>query len=396
MKYVPKQLVTPLVVVIIVQCVGTAHSESATVRSQWTIQEEISVERNSSSLDLSGDHLISGGGKRHTPVYVRTNGDWMLDQNLTPWDDPSTSSLHFGYSVAISDHVAVVTNPWEDSERGSAYIFRHSGDTWEPWQKLEPPNLPNDAWFGHSVSLDDDYMVIGSRKAGAYVYKLSGDTWMEQVNLTSSEPSDWFGASVAVEDNRIVVGAMLENGQSGAAYVFESSGENWVLQDRLAPPNMPQFSIFGADVAISGDTIAVAGSGGPEGKAYVFHYDGAAWQEQARFPALNSGGLDSVDVDGDLLVVGSPNTHHIDGVGGKAYIYRWDGSEWASEETFFGRSNTAYRLGWAIATDGGTVVVSAPDNGDGRLQIYVPEPSTLTLLTMGAVGLLAYGLRRRK
>ncbi|NQU23610.1 MAG: PEP-CTERM sorting domain-containing protein [Candidatus Nealsonbacteria bacterium] len=35
--------------------------------------------------------------------------------------------------------------------------------------------------------------------------------------------------------------------------------------------------------------------------------------------------------------------------------------------------------------------------GDGLAYLYtVPEPSTLILLTMGAVGLLAYGWRRRK
>ncbi len=84
----------------------------------------------------------------------------------------------------------------------------------------------------------------------AYVFVRSGSTWTEQAYLKASNTGagDFFGASVAISGDTVVVGAYTEdsvatgvNGNqanngatdSGAAYVFVRSGSTWTQQAYL-------------------------------------------------------------------------------------------------------------------------------------------------------------------
>ncbi|BCV07180.1 MAG: hypothetical protein Ct9H90mV1_1520 [Prasinovirus sp.] len=76
----------------------------------------------------------------------------------------------------------------------------------------------------------------GGTDAGAvYVFTGSGSTWTQQVKLMAGdiEAQDWFGWSVSISGNTIVVGANQEGRggtNAGAAYVFTGSGSTWSQQ----------------------------------------------------------------------------------------------------------------------------------------------------------------------
>ncbi|HAV65297.1 MAG TPA: integrin, partial [Verrucomicrobiales bacterium] len=84
----------------------------------------------------------------------------------------------------------------------------------------------------------------------AYVFVRSGSTWTQQAYLkaANAEAGDFFGTSVSISGNTIVVGALNEAGgdggingngadntlfASGAAYVFVRSGSLWSQQAYL-------------------------------------------------------------------------------------------------------------------------------------------------------------------
>jgi hypothetical protein len=88
----------------------------------------------------------------------------------------------------------------------------------------------------------------------AYVFVRSGTNWVLQAILKASnaDPFDYFGSSVAIWGDTIVVGAVGEssnatgvNGNqnnnsadgSGAAYVFVRNGTNWTQQAYLKASN---------------------------------------------------------------------------------------------------------------------------------------------------------------
>ncbi len=99
---------------------------------------------------------------------------------------------------------------------------------------------------------------------------------------------------------------------------------------------------FGYAVALNGDT-AVVGAYNAEaptnvsGLAYVFRRQDSIWvEEQALFPwdAIIDSSLFgySIAIGGDVIVVGTRHGYHEGLFSGSAYVYRYDGLQWAQEQ----------------------------------------------------------------
>jgi hypothetical protein len=289
----------------------------------------------------------------------------------------------FGRSVAVSGDTVVVGAPFEASDAngvngdqtdnsttraGAAYVFVRNGSSWSQQAYLKASNSNSYDYFGCSVSVSGDFVVVGAygedsntigvdgnqfdnsmtRAGAAYVFARYGSTWSQQAYLKASNTNaiDLFGWSVAVSGATIVVGAPLEDSSAssvngnhldnsatdaGAAYVFVRNGSSWSQQAYLKASNSDPLDYFGYSVAMSGDTI-VAGAYGEHsnstgvdgnpfnnsaaaaGAAYVFVRHGVAWSQQAYLKASNTDVGDyfgySVAVSGNTVVVGA---HEEDG-----------------------------------------------------------------------------------
>ena len=132
-----------------------------------------------------------------------------------------------------------------EKERGSVYVFdydRFAGN-WRQTQKLTPDTTDEASWrmtgFGDAIAMEGNTLVIGApyesgfrKSTGAvYVYRYddSSAKWEHSVKLKAPDamPRDYFGRSVAIEGETVVVGAPgdSDNGRSsGSAYVFNLQG----------------------------------------------------------------------------------------------------------------------------------------------------------------------------
>jgi hypothetical protein len=218
-------------------------------------------------------------------------------------------------------------------------------------------------YFGYSVSISGDTIVVGAyeedsnaigvngdqnnndaiNSGAAYVFVRDGINWTQQAYLKASNTGagDQFGFSVSISGDTIVVGAHEEDSNavgvngiqnndnslnSGAAYVFVRTGTTWTQQAYLKASNTGSTDYFGYSVSISGDTIVVGayaedssstGVNGPQnnndafnaGAAYVFVRTGTTWTQQAYLKASNTAAQDvfgrSVSISGDTIVVGA-------------------------------------------------------------------------------------------
>jgi hypothetical protein len=239
----------------------------------------------------------------------------------------------FGYSVAISGNTIVVGGHLEDSNStvvcnnlgsctglsdnstsdfGAAYVFERDGaGAWQQKAYLKAPNADASDWFGWSVAISSDTIVVGAE------YEASNST------AVCNAP---FGSCGGLSDNSATA--------ASAAYVFERDGSgNWQQKAYLKAPNTGMNDEFGISVAISGDTIVVGAQqedssstavcndlgscgglsddyAGDAGAAYVFERDGSGnWQKKAYLKAPNTGEGDafgySVAISGDTIVVGA-------------------------------------------------------------------------------------------
>ncbi len=320
---------------------------------------------------------------------------------------------YFGYSVAISGDTIVVGALYEDGEgdniagdAGAAYVFVREGTAWTQQAYLKASNVDFGDYFGYSVAISGDTIVVGAygedgdgssqaddsaNYAGAaYVFVREGTDWTQQAYLKASNVGggDQFGYSVAVSGDTIVVGALYKDG-TGAAYVFVREGTAWIQQAYLKASIVDGGDYFGRAVAISGDTLVVGADGedgnridGEEddstansGAAYVFVREGTAWTQQAYLKASNVDEGDTfgyaVAISGDSILVGAP---YEDGEGdniasdaGTAYVFVREGMDW-TQQAYLKASNVGADdyFGRAVAISGDTIVLGAPlEDGEG-------------------------------
>jgi cysteine-rich repeat protein len=168
-------------------------------------------------------------------VFERNAGGvadgWGQVRKLTAAD--SAAGDVFGWSVAIDGDTLVVGAYGDDdagSFSGSAYVFERNGhgpNGWSEAQKLVAANAAADDFFGTDVSISGDTVAVGLFIAGsAYVFERNQgglDNWGQVQELTTADAAagDYFGRSVSISGDTIVVGSTPDAGPViGSAHVF--------------------------------------------------------------------------------------------------------------------------------------------------------------------------------
>jgi hypothetical protein len=343
------------------------------------------------SVALNEDTVVVGShaGLGAAYVFERNQGgveNWGEEQKLTASDAGAWD--RFGTSVAISGDTVVV-GAWGDEDHVvSAYIFARnydpgdpgtpSADKWGEVQKLTASDAVAGDYFGYSVSISGDTVVVGAygdddggnTSGSAYVFERNqggADNWGQVDKLTAGDAAadDRFGYSVAISDNTVVAGAYGDDdggSASGSAYVFARRGATWPQQAKPTAGDAAAGDNFGTSVAISGDAFIAGAPGNDDsGSTYLFYrnQDGADQWGQARkrhnslLPAHAEFGT-SVAIDVDAAVVG---TYYAD----KAYVFERNSSgadQWGHMKTLSGGSDSEF--GKSVSISGDTIIVGAP------------------------------------
>jgi len=384
-----------------------------------------SYEASTSTGSENNNDAFGAGG---VYVFTRFNGIWSQQAFLKASNaEPGDS---FGRSVALDGDTLVVGAGGEDSTAaggesnndasyaGAAYVFTRSNGIWSQQAFLKASNAEEDDYFGVSVALDGNTLVVGAYAeastaaggennndasyAGAvYVFTRSNGIWSQQAFLKASnaEASDRFGRSVGLDGDTLVVGARYEASTStggennndafgaGAVYVFSRFNGIWSQQAFLKASNAEKWDSFGRSVALDGDTLVV-GAGGEDstaaggesnndasyaGAVYVFTRSNGIWSQQAFLKASNAEEDDyfgnSIALDGDTLVVGARDEASTAAGGennndafyaGAVYVFTRTNGIW-SQQAFLKASNAepGDSFGNSIALDGDTLVVGA-------------------------------------
>jgi len=369
------------------------------------------------SVAVSGDMAFIGASYDDNygmvdigSVYVfRYDGsDWVEEEKLAPSD--GAGGDHFGGAVAVSGDTVVVGSMWDDDDgsySGSAYVFRYDGSDWVEEEKLTASDAVAYDYFGGSVGISGDTIVVGAYgnddygpyTGSAYIFRYDGSEWVEEEILTASDGStyDYFGVSVAVSGDTVVVGANGSNGgsgsYSGSAYVFRYDGSDWLEEEKLSASDGAPDDYLGDSVAISGDTV-VAGAindddnGSDSGSAYIFRYDGSDWVEDAKLTASDGAAFDtfggSVVVSGDAAVVGACHDDDNGDGSGSAYVFRYDGNDWVEDAKLTASDGAEFDcLGMSVAVSGSMSMVGAhaddaPMENSGSAYVFaVPESSVI-------------------
>lgn len=254
------------------------------------------------SVAISGDTVVAGafgddGAEGAAYVFVKPGGGWgttsIFDAKLTTGDGAVNDQL--GYAVSISGDTVVAGARGDDMVRGSAYVFVKPGGGWAdtstPDAKLTTITGALGDQFGHSVAIEGDTVVAGapyddSVRGSAYVFVKPGSGWTTtftpnaKLLATLSTASDLTGWSVDLTGTRAVVGSPGDDLGGDSVYVFVKPPSGWsgeldATQKLVATTGVPgpqKGDQMGFAVGISGDTVI---GGAPfhddaRGAAYVF------------------------------------------------------------------------------------------------------------------------------
>lgn len=362
------------------------------------------------SVAIAGDVIVVGAasddtGDRSGSAYVyRFDGtDWVEEQKLTASD--ASTNQQFGISVAVSGDLIVVGAQLDDDNgntAGAAYIYRFDGASWVQERKLLTSDGATGDLFGIAVAIAGNAIVVGAfrdddsgnESGSAYVFRFDGANWIEEDKLTASDGAafQFFGISVAITADVIVIGADLdgENGLfAGAAYVYRFDGADWIEEQKLTSSDGVSGDLFGISVAIAGDVVVVGAYlddvvGKNSGSAYVYRHDGAAWVEEDKLTNSDGAPEDffgiNVALDADLIVVGADLDDDDGSRSGSAYAYRYNGVKWIEERKITASdANAGDFFGISVALAGDMLVVGAyldDDRGidSGSAYVYELEP----------------------
>jgi len=206
------------------------------------------------------------------------------------------------------------------------------------------------------------------RSAGAvYAFRKTSHGWGQDQRLYPSQLGEWdqFGYGLAVEGDVAVASAFLQDG-TGVVYVFRHAGDEWIEEGRLTPSDGAPSDYFGMSVDIAGDVILIGAPnvddrGANTGAAYVFRHDGRTWNEEAKLYAPDAvegdrfGG--AVALDGNLAVMGAVQNDDLGDGSGSIYVFRFDGSRWAYEALLLAEDGAAGDyLGGTLDVSGDIIV----------------------------------------
>lgn len=249
------------------------------------------------SVALSGNTVAVGAwgvDNQRGAAYVFTNNGtaWIEQQKLGASD--RAPGDNFGYAVTLDGNTLAV-GAFRDTigtnfQQGSAYVFTRNGTVWTQQPKLIASQGGTNDHFGFSVALKGDILLVGAAGGGtgaeakpgsAYIFARAGTAWNQTQKLTAdnTRSDNFYGHSVALSADLLVIGAMGDtvgtNSSQGAAYVYTRVG-NWFQQQKLSAGDGASYDYFGGSVALSGNTIAVGaysdtiGQNVQQGSAYVF------------------------------------------------------------------------------------------------------------------------------
>jgi hypothetical protein len=300
----------------------------------------------------------------------------------------------YGIAVSISGNALVVGAHWDDdngNQSGSVYVYRFNGSFWVEAAKLLAPDGEGADWFGHSVAISGDTVLVGAHGndviGSAYIFARNQggmNNWGFVKKITPSDVDNAgdFGFSVAIDGDTILVGAPLSyNGSgelSGSAHVFErdhGGADNWGEMKKIEPADGDLWDRFGYSVSISGNTI-VAGArtdddnGSNSGSAYIYERDrGGAdnWGLVKKIIAGDGESYDefgySVSLSDSTIVVGASKDYYGGSNVGSAYIFERDqggADNWGEmKKIIAGDPDIGDHFGYSVGISGDSVLIGA-------------------------------------
>lgn len=222
------------------------------------------------------------------------------------------------------------------------------------------------------IRLFPSLVILAFIACGGFTQPALGDYTQEaRLNVTGGVGDDQFGTDVIIDGDTLVVTAPEQRagGKTGTVFIYARGGESWTLQATL---NGPTHRPFARSIALENDTLVVGAledrvsfGGIDAAMAYVYEREGGDWNLAAELRSSDEHAPNrfaaSVAMEGDLILVGTPEDNTVASLAGAAYVFRKMGGVWVEEQKLApaGLAPGA-SFGQAVEISDGQLLVGAP------------------------------------
>ena len=296
---------------------------------------------------------------------------------------------HFGSAVVIDQGVVVVGTPSGDYHGvDSGEVNLYDVDTGEHFLQIFPDDPAVGKFFGKSLAIEDGVLIVGaigdldngSNSGAVYLFDLLTGVQLFKLTANDGETFDDFGFAVAVDNGIVAVGAIGDDDMgdaAGAVYLFDVTTGAFLR--KIHASDGGDLDFFGLSISIDNDTILIGAPRtvffGNDGAAYVFDVSSGVQENKFQPATLQLAGEfgQTVLLQGDIVVVGSPGRHGNDG---SVFVFDLPSGDLGYEKSaFFSGFGEHEQFGSSLALDFGFLVVGSPrtdwSNNQGESAGYV-------------------------
>lgn len=196
------------------------------------------------------------------------------------------------------------------------------------------------------------------------------DLWETQ-KLLPTATSQETGHSVAIDGDVALVGSPKHGlSDRGGAYVYRRTGSTWQQEQFLSPPGLSANARFGWSVDLSGDVAVLgayyhSGVASHSGSAFVYRYQAGDWVLEQELSGSGTAADDwfgyGVAVQDDVIAVASFFGDGAVAGSGTVTVFRRSGSLWIEEQVIAATDLAYYDVfGWAISLDDDVLAIGTP------------------------------------
>lgn len=350
----------------------------------------VALDRVGNTLLVGAPGRLQGAGGGY--VFSRASGSFvqraLLEDRSAPEGDGLTgvAVALLGARALLGADLAVVL---PNRAQGLVRVWTGADATWTPEPRVDRDDGVAGEFFGTALSVDGNRVAVGAYlddtasggdDAGTVTLFARGDAgWTRSVRIDApdGQPEDWFGRSVVLAGDWLLVGAPrdITSGvaDTGSAYLFRRGAAGWTFARKLVPDDAAADDAFALALAFDGRRLVVSAPGRDDGEpdrggAYAWSLldDGTLRFDGKLVPAsVPSDGLAGISLalQGDQLAMGAPQAT-VQGRAGRGMVarFRWNGSAWAEIDPVIAADGAAGDLfgnAVALSPDGTRLAVGA-------------------------------------
>ena len=383
------------------------------------IDGETSNEFSGNAISLNSDGTIlaistslgnyNGFNSGHVKIYQNTNGTWSQIDNTIVGQSTGDYS---GVSISLSSDgtfIAIGASNNDDNGENSGHvkIYQNTNGSWSQIGNTIVGQSTGD-YSGVSVSLSDDGTIVsigaksnsvnGILSDDVKIYKNINNVWVEKGNINDGNLiGEELGSSISLNSDGTIIAIGTNHNDSNGSYsgnvkIYENTNNVWTqIGNDINGENNEDYSGSSISLNTDGTIIAIGafgndGNGLRSGHVRVFKNINNVWTQigndiNGEAEQINSGSSVSVNSDGTIIAIGSPNNtpsslNHIK-------VYRNINDIWTQIGSKIEGLGTGEYFGdvVSLSSDGNIVAVGAKWNSDlgnyfGKVRIYKNENNT--------------------